>query len=84
MRRDFAAGCPRLPLAMFREVHPPAPPWPNPPAAYLQLSEAYEDEADKARKLGWPVAQQSGHHLTPLTEPGLIADSIRKLLDRLR
>ena len=25
VRRRFAAGCPRLPLAMFEEVHPPAP-----------------------------------------------------------
>jgi alpha/beta hydrolase family protein len=84
MRQDFAAGCPRLPLAMFREVHPPAPSWPGAPAAYLQLSEAYEDEAATARKLGWPVARPPGHHLALLTEPGLVADSIRALLDRLR
>ena len=32
-RRHFTAGCPRLPLAMFEEVHPPVPQWPL-PAAY--------------------------------------------------
>jgi hypothetical protein len=84
MRQDFAAGCPRLPLAMFQEIHPPAPMWPDAPGAYLQLSEAYEDEAAKARDLGWPVARQPGHHLTLLTEPGLVAASIGKLLDQLR
>jgi hypothetical protein len=84
MRQDFAVGCPRLPLAMFREVHPAAPRWPVAPAAYLQLSEAYEDEAATARKLGWPVARLPGHHLALLTEPGLVAASIRELLGQLR
>jgi hypothetical protein len=80
MRRAFAAGCPRLPLAMFAEVHPPAPRWPAAPAAYLQLSEAYEDQAARARELGWPVARQLSHHLALLTEPGLIAGSLCDLL----
>ncbi len=84
LRQDFAAGCPRLPLAMFRETHPAAPLWPDAPGAYLQLSEAYADEAAKARKLGWPVAEQPGHHLTLLAEPGVVAATIRELLDQLR
>src|SRR5881392_163506 len=50
VRRHFAADCPRLPLAMFEEVHSPAPQWPNAPAAYLQLSEAYGDQAARARE----------------------------------
>jgi hypothetical protein len=83
-RQDFAAGCPRLPLAMFREVHPAAPRWPDAPGAYLQLSEAYEDEAAKARKLGWPVAEHPGHHLALLTEPGRVAARLCELLGRLR
>jgi hypothetical protein len=53
VRRRFVAGCPRLPLAMFEEVHPPAPRWPDAPAAYLQLSEAYADPAAQARQRGW-------------------------------
>src|SRR5215472_13539839 len=55
LRRRFAAGCPRLPLAMFEEVHPPTPHWPDAPGAYLQLSEAYADQAAQARHRGWPV-----------------------------
>jgi hypothetical protein len=84
MRQAFAAGCPRLPLAMFREVHPAAPRWPDAPGAYLQLSEAYDDEAAKARKLGWPVAQQPSHHLAPLTEPERVTARLCELLDQLR
>jgi len=83
-RREFTAGCPRLPLGMFEEVHPPAPQWPDAPAAYLQLSEAYEDEAAQARGLGWPVAQQKSHHLALLTDPGLVAGSVHELLGQLR
>ena len=83
MRRAFAASCPRLPLAMFTEVQPPVPRWPAAPAAYLQLSEAYEDHAARARELGWPVARQLSHHLALLTEPGLVAGSLCDLLDRI-
>ena len=84
LRRDFAAGCPRLPLAMFEEVQPPAPLWPDAPAAYLQLSEAYRDEAAAARERGWPVTARLIHHLAPLTHPALVAESVRELLGRLR
>jgi hypothetical protein len=83
-RRLFEAGCPRLPLAMFEEVHPPAPHWPDAPAAYLQFSEAYQDEAARARELGWPVAERMSHHLAPLTHSSQVAESLRELLDQLR
>jgi hypothetical protein len=79
-RRRFAAGCPRLPLAMFEEIHPLAPAWPDAPGAYLLLSEAYQDQAAKARELGWPVTEQMTHHLALLTEPGPIAGSLRELI----
>jgi hypothetical protein len=83
MRQAFAAGCPRLPLAMFTEVHPPAPRWPDAPAAYLQLSEAYEDQAARARELGWPVARRMTHHLALLTEPGMVAAALCELLGQI-
>ena len=82
-RRRFAVGCPPLPLAMFGEIHPPAPRWPDAPAAYLQLSEAYQEQADKARELGWPVMQQLSHHLALLTEPGRVASSLHELIGQL-
>ncbi len=84
VRRHSAAGCPRLPLAMFEEVHPPAPQRPDAPAAYLQLTQAYGDQAAKARELGWPVTQRVSHHLAPLTDPGLVTESLRELLGQLR
>jgi hypothetical protein len=83
-RRRFAVGCPRLPLAMFEEVQPAAPEWPGAPAAYLLLSEAYEDQAARARELGWPVTGLASHHLAPLTDPGPVAESLRELLGQLQ
>jgi hypothetical protein len=81
-RRHFAAGCPRLPLAMLEEVHPPAPGWPDAPGGYLQLSEAYEGEAARARELGWPVRQMLSHHLALLTQPARVAREVCELIGR--
>lgn len=83
VRRLFVAGCPRLPLAMFEEIRPAIPLRPDAPAAYLQLSQAYEVEAAEARELGWPVAQVMSHHLAMLTEPGRVAGSLHDLLGLL-
>jgi pimeloyl-ACP methyl ester carboxylesterase len=80
VRQHFAAGCPRLPLAMLEEVQPPAPGWPEARGGYLQLSEAYEDEAARARELGWPVRQMLSHHLALLTEPRGVVRELRQLI----
>lgn len=80
VRRRFTAGCPRLPMAMFEEAYPPAPGWPNAPGGYLQLSQAYEGEAARARELGWPVRHQPSHHLALLTESGQVAGEVRRLI----
>lgn len=83
LRQRFAAGCPRLPLALFEEAHPLIPGWPNAPGGYLQLSEAYDGEAATAGELGWPVRKQLSHHLGLLTAPGQIASEIRELVNKL-
>jgi hypothetical protein len=83
MRERFAAGCPRLPLAMFEEVHPPAPAWPDAAGGYLLLSEAYEPAAAEAAALGWPCERLITDHLAPLTRPAPVAIALRGLLDQL-
>jgi pimeloyl-ACP methyl ester carboxylesterase len=83
VRLPFAAGCPRLPLAMLEEVLPPVPGWPGAPGGYLQLSAAYEDEAAKAGELGWPVRRELSHHLALLTEPRQVARQVRELIGQL-
>jgi hypothetical protein len=83
VRQQFADGCPRLPLAMLEEAAPTAPGWPDAACGYLQLSAAYQDEADRARELGWPVRHQPGHHLALLTQPGQVAHEIHELTGQL-
>jgi pimeloyl-ACP methyl ester carboxylesterase len=79
-RQHFAAGCPRLPMAMVEEVQPLAPGWPTAPSGYLQLSVAYEGDAARARELGWAVRRHLSHHLALLTDPGQVAHEIRQLI----
>lgn len=80
VRERFAADCPRLPVAMFEEIQPPAPGWPDAPCAYLRLSEAYQEPAEQAKALGWPVTQLAIHHLAMLTSPELVRDPLLELL----
>jgi hypothetical protein len=84
VRKRFTAGCPRLPMAMFEEVQPAAPSWPDAPCAYLRLSEVYQEAADRAKALGWPVAQLASHHLAVLTDPDLVVGPLLDLVRRLR
>ena len=69
---------------MFEEVHPPVPQWPDAPASYLELSEAHAEQAAQARTGLAGNTQRVSHHLAPVTDPGLVAESLRKLLGQLR
>jgi len=70
-----------IPAAFFEE---PAPRTElAAPAAYLKLSEAYEDEARLANRRGWPLVRLPLHHLAPLTDPAAVARSLEGLATRL-
>ena len=84
LREKFAADCPRLPVAMFDEVHPPTRGWPDAPCAYLRLSEGYREPAARAKELGWPVTELSLHHLAMVTTPDLVLDPLLELLQELQ
>jgi pimeloyl-ACP methyl ester carboxylesterase len=83
VRERFEADCPPLPLALFDEVHPPAPGWDAIPGAYLLLSEGYEHSATDARARGWPVLERLSDHLAPVTDPVGVADAVADLLGSL-
>jgi hypothetical protein len=84
VREHFAAGCPRLPLAMFEEIHPLAPGWPDAPCGYLRLSEAYQEPAERAKALGWPVTELLTHHLAMVTDPELVIGPLLDLVRQLK
>lgn len=84
VRERFVAGCPRLPLAMFEEAHRHgAKARPDTPAAYLRLSEAYDEEAAHCEAMGWPVERHEADHLALLNEPSMVAEAITRLAGRL-
>jgi len=84
VRARFVRGCPRLPLALFEEVLPEVPGWPDVPCAYLRLSEEYREPCDEARRLGWPVIELDSHHLGLITDPETVTDAILELVGQLR
>jgi hypothetical protein len=73
MRAAFVDACPAVPVTVIDEVMPDLP---EPPAVFVQLSQAYTPETDAARRRGWPVLGRDADHLAPLTDPGMVADVI--------
>jgi UDP-N-acetylmuramoyl-L-alanine---L-glutamate ligase len=83
LRAAFVADCPELPLAMLDEPQPAGVAWRDASGAYLQLSAAYDGEADAARSLGWPVLERPGHHLEVLTDPARVVDGLLELVSAI-
>ena len=84
LRTRFIAGCPRVPVAMLGERRPAAALWEASACGYLLLSDGYREEADRARTLGWPIAELPGHHLSMLTDPDVVAEALLDLAGRVR
>ncbi len=80
-REALLAELEPLPIAYFEEVAPAVTL--SVPAAYLQLSSAYEDEARFAGRQGWPVVSHRLHHLAMLTHAPAVATAIEGLAGRL-
>jgi hypothetical protein len=83
-RRSLIDDAPAAPLAFLDERAPDcrafAPPF---GCAYLQLSSAYDHEAEQARASAWPVEQLEGHHLSIIAHPSPVADSLVDLASGL-
>jgi len=75
LRRAFVDACPAVPVEWIDQVMPELP---DPPAVFVQLSEAYTPEAEAARRRGWPVLTLDANHLALLTAPEEIADVVRR------
>jgi pimeloyl-ACP methyl ester carboxylesterase len=80
-RAALTAELEPLPLVYFEEAAPPD--GFEGPAAYLQLSGAYDDEGVAAGRYGWPRVRLPLHHLAMLTDPEPVASAIASLAERL-
>jgi hypothetical protein len=70
---------PRLARAFYDE--PVALPdlWWQRPAAFLELSPAYDEDRGRAEGWGWPTCHLEGQHLDLLTRPSVVADAVVRL-----
>ena len=80
-RNALVAELEPLPLDYFAEPAPPSDL--SAPAAYLQLSSAYDDEARAATRRGWPMVHLPLHHLAMLTHAEAVAGAIASLAEQL-
>ena len=75
-RALVCAELPSLPLAYFEDRVSVPDGWSATTCGYVQLSDAYAEQAAKAEDSGWPVARLAGQHLDIVTQPGAVADAI--------
>jgi hypothetical protein len=80
-RRALVEELEPIPVAYFEA---PAPDLAlDAPAAFLQLSGAYGEEAQLAGRRGWPVVSLPLHHLAMLTHAPAVANAVEGLAQRL-
>jgi hypothetical protein len=78
LRTQFVAELPEVLVTVMDEPMPRIDP-PPVPTAYLRLSESYDDEFEQAREADWSVRVLDSTHLGMLTEPEVVAHSLRDL-----
>lgn len=54
--------------------------WCDTPSAFLLLSSAYRQDADRAQSLGWSTVERSGGHLDIVNDPHTLAHDIIDLV----
>ncbi|HEY5106577.1 MAG TPA: hypothetical protein VII73_07375 [Caulobacteraceae bacterium] len=72
-RAAFAAELPRVSLTVLEMPAPRSRQWETISSAYLQLSQAYDAEANEAGRRGWRAQREPMHHLSMITEPDRVA-----------
>ena len=83
-RETLTRDVPRVPRSFYDHAVPLPDEWWTAPAAYLQLSPAYDEDRARAESYGWPTASLDGQHLDLVTRPAEVAALVRELVDRLR
>lgn len=79
LRQQFIDELQPVPLAVLEEPLPVFSGWPDAPCGYLRFSPAYDAEADKARRSGWPCVELPGSHLHMLAAAHEVAKALTDL-----
>ncbi len=70
---------PRIPLSYFYGSVPPLRKWPAVGNGYVLLSDAYVDDAEEARRRGWPVVELHGEHLDVVARAPAVAAAVAQV-----
>lgn len=84
VRRAVVEELPRLPRAFYDDPIALPELWWRRPAAFLQLSPAYDEDRVRAEQWGWPTRRLDGQHLDLLTRPDVVADLVTHLVAAAR
>jgi hypothetical protein len=82
-RSTFVQELPRAPFAFLEAACPAEHRWERLPAAYAQLSTAYDAEAAQAGERGWAVRSARLNHLAMLSHPDKVAAVLSELSESL-
>lgn len=82
-REAFLAELHPIALAYYEERAPDAAFTSATQCTYLQLSEGYREQADRAEALGWPTSRLPAHHLSLLTDPEPVAEFLSEFAESL-
>jgi hypothetical protein len=81
-RSVIESELPRVPLAWYEAVIRVPSGWcAAADCAYVLLSDAYRDDADRASELGWQVVERPGTHLDIVSDDVGIAETLVGLID---
>jgi hypothetical protein len=83
VRSAAASEIPSLPRRFYDVPIPLPAAWSQRPAGYVQLSPAYDDDARRAERHGWPVVRRASHHLDLVGEADSVAADVVALTDRI-
>jgi hypothetical protein len=81
LREEMRDEAPEVPWEFLKEQRPVVE-WSG-ASGYVLLSAFYEDQADKAEALGWPVERVESHHLAAATSPSAVAAALKSVISRL-
>jgi hypothetical protein len=73
-------GLPEVPIAFYDTPVEVPTDWPDRPASYVLLSDAYRADSERARARGWRVVERLGGHLDIVNAPEAIARLIVELV----
>jgi pimeloyl-ACP methyl ester carboxylesterase len=78
-RTELEAEMIEVPLAYFESAFDVPVGWCDSAASFLLLSEAYRDDAERARTMGWRTIERIGNHLDIVNDADAIANTIIEL-----